>query len=63
MSSSKFRSAVNLNKQTNFGFQGVTDHMISAKSSLGLFTVAIFGPFSAHFRSHFWIIFGYLAEK
>ena len=25
--------------------------------SLGLFTVAIFGPFSAHFRLHFWIIF------
>ena len=37
MSSGKFWSAVNLNKQTNFGFQGqcqVTDHMISAKSSL-----------------------------
>ena len=25
--------------------------------TLGLFTVAIFGPFSAHFRLHFWIIF------
>jgi hypothetical protein len=30
---------------------------------LGLFTVAIFGPFSAHFRLHFWIIFGCLAEE
>jgi hypothetical protein len=32
-------------------------------SSLGLFTVAIFRPFSAHFQLHFWIIFGCLAEK
>ena len=31
--------------------------------TIGLFTVAIFGPFSAHFRSHFWIIFRCLAEK
>ena len=31
--------------------------------SLGLFTVAILGPFSAHFQTHFWLIFVYLAEK
>jgi hypothetical protein len=30
---------------------------------IGLFTVNIFQPFSAHFRLHFWIIFHYLAEK
>ena len=27
-------------------------------TKLGMFTVAIFGPFSAHFWLHFWIIFG-----
>ena len=30
---------------------------------IGLFTVAILGPFSAHFQTHFWLIFMYLAEK
>jgi hypothetical protein len=33
------------------------------QDSIGLFTVGIFGPFSAHFRLHFWIIFGCLAEE
>ena len=32
-------------------------------SELGLFTVAILGPFSAHFQTHFWAIFEYLAEE
>ena len=27
------------------------------------FTVAILGPFSAHFQLHFWIFFGCLAEE
>ena len=31
--------------------------------TLGLFTVAILGPFSAHFQTHFRLIFMYLAEK
>jgi hypothetical protein len=31
--------------------------------TLGLFMVAIFGPFSAHFQLHFWIIFSCLAEE
>ena len=30
---------------------------------IGLFTVAILEPFSAHFQSHFWLIFVYLAEE
>ena len=29
--------------------------------TLGLFTVAILGPFSAHFQTHFRLIFVYLA--
>jgi hypothetical protein len=30
---------------------------------VGLFTVAILGPFSGHFQTHFRVIFEYLAEK
>ena len=30
---------------------------------LGLFTIAILGPFSGHFQTHFWAIFEYLAEE
>ena len=36
---------------------------IAAASSIGLFTVAILGPFSAHFQTHFGLIFVCLAEK
>ena len=31
--------------------------------TIGLFMVAILGPFSAHFQTHFRLIFVYLAEK
>ena len=30
---------------------------------IGLFTVAILGPFSSHFQTHFRLIFVYLAEE
>ena len=40
-----------------------TDREATLYRIIRLFTVAIFGPFSAHFRSHFWIIFRCLAEK
>ena len=33
------------------------------RTTIGLFTVAILGPFSAHFQTHFRLIFVYLAEK
>jgi hypothetical protein len=49
---------------------GLSGPLLSARhgkssndSTLGLFTVNIFRPFSAHFQSHFSIIFMNLAEK
>jgi hypothetical protein len=43
-----------------FPFLGRSEFLIHI---LGLFTVNIFRPFSAHFQSHFSIIFMNLAEK
>ena len=37
--------------------------LIFSLSPLGLFTVAILGPFSGHFQTHFQVIFEYLAEE
>jgi len=43
---------------------GMTMFNINANlDAIKLFTVAIFGLFSAHFQLHFWIIFGCLAEE
>jgi hypothetical protein len=38
-------------------------HAKNIQDTIGLFTVVIFGPFSAHFRLHFWLIFECLAEE
>ena len=32
-------------------------------ATIGLFTVAILGPFLGHFQTHFQVIFEYLAEE
>ena len=41
----------------------IPDRHVINEHILGLFTVAIFGPFLAHFQTHFWLIFGRETNK
>ena len=55
----------NLCNSNKLAITSKSSHRSEAQKEMiiGLFTVAILGAFSAHFQTHFRLIFMYLAEK